>query len=227
MFVAVVAVGIAAYFVPLYRAHALLLEQYRDLSQKSQKQAQKLAQTETDLEAAKRTRDQHEAERKQREVAAKADGDRLELVRGELAPRLDKAASKGLALVWLPDRSGLVIGIDESLVLVPLKGKVSPDGPGLLCDIGKVAGAAGSLSLRAIHTAGKSGRAPAPFESVFAWSAARAGAVAQALAQCGGKEPMRIVAVGAAKQDPYGDLLAAGKLPPARIEVAILPASAP
>src|SRR3954462_15969984 len=66
LFVAV-ATLVAAYYVPLYRAHEKLAEQYRELGQRSQGVSETVTRVQSELKAATEARDQLQAEQSARD----------------------------------------------------------------------------------------------------------------------------------------------------------------
>jgi chemotaxis protein MotB len=218
--VAAIATFIAAYYVPLYRAHRLLGDQHRALSQKSQALSQKAQKLEADLEVASRARRELEAERLQRETASKAEGERLDRLRSELAAKLDRYVKKG-SIALAPSAGVLVVALDENLILVPQKLDVLPGGRVILCDVAKIAGARGAGPIRVFSTVGESAAVTKEYPTAWALSAARAASVVQTLSgPCSVGEPL-LTAVGAGKTDVFAAALSGAKLPAARIEMEI------
>jgi chemotaxis protein MotB len=221
LLVAAIATFIAAYHVPLFRAHRLLRDQHRALSQKWQAQSQKTQKLEADLDVAGRARKELEAERQQRETVAKADGERVERLRADLAAKLDRYIKKG-NIALAPSAGSLVVALDENLIVVPQKIDVSPGGRVILCDVAKIAG---GRPIRIWSSVGESAVLSKDYPTVWALSAARAASVVQTLSgQCSVAEPL-LAAVGAGKTDAFAAALSGAKVPAARIELEI-PSSA-
>src|SRR5262245_12317996 len=68
----VIATFVAAYYLPLYRSHQKLAEQYRELGQRSQGLSETVGRLEGELKTVAAARDELQAEHDQRARASKA-----------------------------------------------------------------------------------------------------------------------------------------------------------
>jgi len=180
LFVAV-ATFVAAYYLPLYRAHEKLAEQYRELGQRSQGLSESVTRVQGELKAAAETRDQLQAERDLRESGKKTTAEQQERAKVALSSKLDKYLKKGNAAVFV-NAGSLIVAVDSALLFMPQKLELTPAGRALVCDVAKTSEAK-ALTVRASLAAGSvvpPALAPA-YPSVWALSAGRAAAVAQAL----------------------------------------------
>jgi len=183
VFFVAVATFVAAYYLPLYRAHQKLAEQYRELGQRSQSLSESVTKVQGELKAATESRDQLQAEHDLRESAQKSTGEQQERAKAALSSKLDKYLKKGNAAL-LVNAGSLIVGFDSALLFVPQKLDLSPTGRALLCEVAKTSEAK-TLTVRASLAAG----AVVPpalagsFPNAWALSAARAAAVAQTLEQ--------------------------------------------
>jgi chemotaxis protein MotB len=206
---------VAAYYLPLYRAQQKLGEQYRDLIQKSQALTDTAQKAQTELKNVTAERDQLRDEHDQRESAKKSEGDKLERVRMALTTKLDKLVKKGSAVVVAsPGGASTLVELNAAALFFPAKLELSPAGKALLCDIAK--GAPG-LALRINGSLADDATLPAVFEVSFgnpwAYSAARAAAVALAMEEKCAVPPTQLSATGNGKQDPFAAQLGSFKAP--------------
>ncbi len=211
---------VAAYYLPLYRAHQKLGEQYRELGQRSQTLTENATRTETELKAATAERDQLRSERDQKDSAKKSRKDQSERVRGALASKLDKLVKKGSAAVVVADDGTLSIALDAALLFAPQKLELSAAGRTLLCDIAKT-GEAKSIAVRDSVADGATvpPALSASFGNPWSFSAARAATVAQGLQETCSLTPAQLSAVGSATRDPLAAQLGSLKAPLDRIEL--------
>lgn len=172
---------VAAYYVPLYRAHQRLGEQYRELGQRSQALSESVNKVQQELKSTTEQRDRLQAEHDQSASVKKADGERQERLRAALSSKLDRFLKKGSAAVVVHE-GALVVAFDAALLFVPQKLDLNPTGRQLLCDALK-AGEAKAVTVRAALAEGAA--APAAlaktYPSPWLLSAVRAAAVAQGL----------------------------------------------
>ena len=186
LFVAV-ATFVAAYYLPLYRAHGKLAEQYRELGQRSQGMSETVTRLQSELKAATEARDQLQAEQSARDGAKKSTSEQQERARVALSPKLDKYLKKGNAAL-LVSAGSLFVAFDSALLFLPQKLELTPLGRALVCDVAKTSEAK-SLSVRASFAEGSVSVVPPGLAggsaSPWAVSAGRAAAVAQALQSCG------------------------------------------
>jgi chemotaxis protein MotB len=218
LFFVAVATFIAAYYLPLYRAHQKLAEQYRELGQHSQGLSESASRVQGELKAALESRDQLQAERDSRESAKKSASEQQERAKGALSSKLDKYLKKGNVALFL-NTGSLFVAFDSALLFLPQKVDLSPTGRALLCDVAKTSEAK-SLTVRAslAPAAGVPPVLPVGYASAWALSAGRAAAVAQALEQSCSFPAAQLSAIG------YGQQLLAGLKPtgdPVQIEVGL------
>ena len=225
VFVGLLLVGAAtfvgAYYLPLYRAHQKLDEQYRELAQKSQTLTDNASKAQADLSAATQERDQLRADRDQKLDLQKDVASKQESVRATLASKLDKQLKKNAAAI-VSSGSTLLVALDGALLFQPQKLDLTPAAHGVLCDIVKGADAK-SLVVSDSMAAG-SAVPPALIKSYanpWTFSAARAAAVAQALTEQCAYPAAQLSATGNADHDPFATQLASSKLPPDRVELAL------
>ncbi|HYQ18817.1 MAG TPA: hypothetical protein VEQ58_23740, partial [Polyangiaceae bacterium] len=177
LFFVAVATFIAAYYLPLFRAHQKLADQYRELGQRSQGLSEAVAKAQRELKTVTEARDQLQAEHEARDSAKKASGDQQEHVRAALSTKLDKFLKKGNAAL-LVNNGSLFVAFDSALLFAPQKLDLSASGRTLLCDVAKTSEAK-TLTVRASLAPGSIVPAPfaASYPSAWALSAARAAAV--------------------------------------------------
>ena len=210
---------VAAYYLPLYRAHQKLGEQYRELSQRTQTLIDSVSKSELELKATTVQRDQLQSEHDQREGVKKTASDQRERVRAALSSKLDKFVKKGSALVVVTDAS-LFVALDSALLFSPQKLDLAAPGRALLCDVVKT-GEAKSVAVR--DTLAEGTTLPAAlaksFPSPWAFSATRAAVVAQALQDACAFPASQLSATGNATRDPLSSQLANLKAPIDRVEL--------
>ena len=210
---------VAAYYLPLYRAHQKLGDQYRELGQRSQTLSESVSQTKLELKTTTEQRDQLQAERAQKESSKKASVDQLERVRVALSSKLDKFVKKGNVAV-AANTGSLMVAFDSALLFVPQKVDLSPAAHTLLCDVVKT-GEAKAVAVG--NSLGDAGVVPPAllksYPTPWALSAARAAAVAQALEADCSLPASQISATGNGKHDPAASLLSNAKLPLDRVEL--------
>jgi chemotaxis protein MotB len=184
LFVAV-ATFVAAYYLPLYRSHQKLAEQYRQLGQRSQGMAETVSHLEGELKGVTTARDELQNEHDQRAHASKASDEQRDRVRAGLVSKLDKLLKKRSAA--LPtNTSALFVAFDSAQLFFPQKVDLTPAGRALVCDVAKTSEAK-TIAVRA-SLAADSVVPPAlvgSYPSPWALTGARAAAVAQALQACG------------------------------------------
>jgi chemotaxis protein MotB len=207
---------VAAYYLPLYRAHQKLSQQYSELDRRAQSQASSLAKAEAELKSTIAQREQLQAERSQQTVAQDADSARLESVRLALSSKLDKFLKKGTAQVASSGGS-LLVAFSSALLFQPQRLDLAPATRALLCDVAKSAQAK-SLIVRDSVAEGSALSAPLAksYPSPWSFSAARAAVVTRALEEGCAVPASQLSAVGQGKYDPFAALL---KLPGERIEL--------
>ncbi|XXX78417.1 hypothetical protein WMF30_06560 [Sorangium sp. So ce134] len=215
---------VAAYYVPLHRAHVLLLEEQRKSNQRGKDLEQTLSQVRGELQQKTAQVEKLEAERKQTEDAKKSGLERIEQLKTELAAKLDKPIKKGVAAVAVADGQAFVV-LPETAVFAPYKLDVSPQGRALLCQVAGAVAAIGQAPIRVGAVSGPPDQVPPVLlrdhPTPWALSAARAASVAQALQDACSVPGARLSAVGHAEHDPAGAALGESKLPPGRVEISI------
>jgi len=211
---------VVAYYLPLHRAHQKLGEQYAELGQRAQGQAEAAAKTRTELQATTQQRDTLQAEHDQRESAKKSDSERQARVKAALDTKLDRFVKKG-SITVVPSAESLIVAFDPALLFAPSKLDIHPGGRTLLCDVTRVAQPK-SLTVRA--TLAEGAAVPAVFAKSFpnawAFSAARAASVTQVLEEACSLTSAQLSALGNGQHDAFAAALAsAAKLPADRVEL--------
>jgi chemotaxis protein MotB len=199
-----VAVGtfVAAYYLPLYRSHQRLADQYRELGQRSHGLSESVSRVQAELKQTSLARDQLQAEHDLRERAKTSTGEQQERAKVALSSKLDKYLKKGNAEILVSGGS-LFVAFDSALLFLPQKLDVSPIGRALLCDVAK-ASEAKALTVRASLAAGSVVPPPLAmsYPSSWALSAGRAAAVAQTLEQGCSFPAAQLSAIGNGYQQP-------------------------
>lgn len=215
---------VAAYYVPLRRAHVLLMDEYQKANQKSRELEQTLTQVRGELQAKAAQADKLEAERRQVEAAQKSGVEQGERLKSELSGKLDGHVKKGAAAVAVAEGHAIV-ALAESAAFMPSTLDVSPHGRLLLCDVARTLATTSDAPLRIGAVSGPAGSAPPALQlahpTPWALSAAKAASVAQLVEEKCGVPGARISAVGHGVNDPAAAALAGSKLPPGRIELSI------
>jgi chemotaxis protein MotB len=207
---------VAAYYLPLYRAHAALTAQHRAMSGKAQSAAVALKQAQTDLAAAREKRDELERDRFQRESGKKSELSKLELVKASVTTKLEKYTSKGQAVVELVD-GRLFVSLPESLVFTAHKAEVTARGKSVLCDVAK---STVQQQLR-VNSVAADASAPEEFKSIWAYTSARSASVADTLAEACGIASSRLIAAGYGNVQPADAPKDAAQKFPARVDIEI------
>lgn len=212
-----VATFVAAYYLPLYRSHEKLAEQYRELGQRAQVLSDSVMKVKLELKTTTDTRDQLQAEHDARESAKKATSDQLERVQHALSTKLDKWLKKGNAALLLNSGS-LYVAFDSALLFMPQKLELTPTGRALLCDLAKTSEAK-AFTVRAALGPGSVVPPPlaASYPNPWALSAGRAAAVTQVLEQACSVPSAGLMAVGNGTQGPRAGLKLSGD--PIELEV--------
>ncbi|WP_437669191.1 hypothetical protein [Sorangium sp. So ce131] len=221
---------VAAYYVPLRRAHLLLIAEQQTSSQKAKELEQTLSQVRGELDAKTAQVEKLEAERRQIEAARRSGLDRVEQLKTELSGKLDKQIKKGVAAIAVADGQA-VVALPESAVFAPYKLDVSPQGQLLLCHVASALSAGNEAPIRVGAVSGPPDQTPPVLlrdhPTPWSLSAARAASVAQVLEEKCAVKGARLSAVGHAGNDPAGAALAESKLPAGRVELAVALPSAP
>ena len=172
---------VAAYYVPLYRAHQRLAAQYSEVNQRTQQLNDQLGKAQSELKAASDQRDRLQAEHDQGESSQKSRADQLEHARAALSTKLDKLVKKG-AVAVVVDTGALFVVFDSATLFLPQKLDVNPGLRSTLCDVVK----SSEAKSVAAHGAIADGAVVPPalaasYPGAFGLTAARAAAVAQVL----------------------------------------------
>jgi len=210
---------VAAYYLPLYRAHEKLAEQHRELAQRSQGLSETVNKLQGELKITADSRDQLQAEHDARENAKKSSGDQQERTRAALSSKLDKYLKKGNAAL-LVNAGSLFVAFDSALLFLPQKLELSPTGRSLLCDVAKTSEAK-SLT---VHASLADGSVVPPalagsYPNAWALSAGRAAVVAQALEQFCAFPSAQLRATGSGNHPPFAGLKLTGD--PVQLEVGV------
>lgn len=141
--VAVLVVGgatfVAAYYVPLLRAHRALTALYGQTRDHAHATEQKLALAEAALKTTTAERDGLKEQEQKRDTDAQSRQKRTDLLASELSEKLKKHFDKArLTLSTAGDRVNLSVG--EGTLFLPGKDDPTQQGALLLCDIAKAAG---------------------------------------------------------------------------------------
>ncbi|WP_437735093.1 OmpA/MotB family protein [Sorangium sp. So ce1335] len=223
---------VAAYYVPLRRAHMLLIQEQQRSNEKGRELEQTLSQVRGELQAKAAEVDRLEAERQQAAAAKRSGVERVEQLKTDLAGKLDKQIKKGVAAIAAAD-GHVFVALSESAVFLPSTVDVSPQGQGLLCQVsGALSSIAGQAPLRVGAVSGPPDSVPpalhAAYPTPWELSAVRAATVAQTLQDKCAVAGARLSAVGHAEHDPAAAALGETKLPAGRVEISIaLPGASP
>jgi chemotaxis protein MotB len=218
LFVAV-ATFVGAYYLPLYRAHQKLADQYRELGQRSQGLSEAVGRVQGELKRTSEARDQLQAEHDAHESVKKNTGEQQERVKVALSSKLDRYLKKGNAAL-LASAGSLFVAFDSALLFQPQKLELTQTGRALLCDVAK-SSEAKALTVRASLAAG-SVVPPAlltSYPSPWALSAGRAAAVAQALEQGCSFPAAQLSAIGNGNQPRLSGLKLTGD--PLELEIGL------
>lgn len=223
---------VAAYYVPLRRAHMLLIQEQQRAHEKSSELEQTLSQVRGELQAKTAELDKLDAERQQAAAAKRSGLERVEQLKTEIAGKVDKHIKKGIAAVAVAEGRAFV-ALSESAVFLPGTVDVSPQGQGLLCQVASALSASGGEApLRVGAVSGPPAAVPPALHTAYPtpWelSAVRAATAAQTLQDKCSVPGARLSAVGHAVHDPAAAALGDTKLPPGRVEISIaLPGASP
>ena len=176
---------VAAYYVPLLRAHGDLTAEHRRVADKVQSAEREVTSARTELQASREKLAAVEAERQAQEAGkGRSTGktqstEKLEAARAQASTLLEKHVKKGLAAVTLHDGQ-LLVALADALVFAPRKLDVTPAGRALLCQLAK----ANEAPLRVVGT--DNGQKPPPglaqrYPNAWVLRGARAGSVAEVL----------------------------------------------
>ncbi|HLV67368.1 MAG TPA: hypothetical protein VKY73_16215 [Polyangiaceae bacterium] len=207
-----------AYYVPLRQAHGALIEEHKKLAAKAKEAERAALDAQRELEKSERHRGELEHAAEQRESERAAVAGRREALAKTLDETLGKSAKKGAYAVGTTP-NGVVVALADSALFTPKKLDLSTDGRKLLC---AVEGAAGKnkLGVHAPTDAKASGALRQKYPSVWAFAAARAAAVTEALESKCGASRQRLRA-GAASPSRAGVSFEGGKPPSPRVEIEI------
>jgi chemotaxis protein MotB len=171
-----VATFVAAYYVPLLRAHRALTGLYGQAKERAKSSERKLTEFETDLKTVTGERDQLKEHESKRDGDAQSGRERMDALASALSLKLKKHFDKGRITLSTAGRRARLT-VSRSTLIAPGKDDIGPSGALLLCDVAK---ATGSTPLRVgARIGGEAGAgAASPWESHAALTAR----VAQALA---------------------------------------------
>jgi len=209
LFVAI-ATFVGGYYLPLYRAHEKLAEQYRELGTRSQGLSESVNKLRAELKATSESRDQLQAEHDARETTKKSSADQQEHARAALATKLERHLKKNSAALVVSAGSLFAV-LDSALLFFPQKLELAPAGRALLCDVAKTSEAK-SLTVRASLAQGASipPALAASHPGPWALSAGRAAAVVQALEQSCSFPAAQLSATGNGNHEPVAGLKLSG-----------------
>ena len=211
----------AAYYVPLYRAHQKLVDQYREQGARAQTLSEAVTRAELALKTTADERDQLRAQQDRAEGLKQSAALAVERARSALSSKLDKLVKKGSAAVVVTGGS-LFVALDSGSLFIPQKLELTAAGRALLCDIVK-SGDAKALVVRGTLAPGAT--VPPALAGVYPspWSlgAARAATVAQALQETCAMPVAQLSATSAGTSDPLA--LQVGALGPSgeRVELEV------
>jgi chemotaxis protein MotB len=172
-----VATFVAAYYVPLLRAHRALTALYGQAKERAKSSERKLTELETDMKTVIAERDQLKEHESKRDGDAQSGRARMDALASALSLKLKKHFDKGRITLSTTGRRARLT-VSRNTLIAPGKDDISPSGALLLCDVAK---ATGSTPLRVGARIGGATAAPgaaSPWES----NAALTARVAQALA---------------------------------------------
>jgi len=220
LFVAI-ATFVGGYYLPLYRAHEKLAEQYRELGTRSQALSESVNQARAELKTTTESRDQLQAEHDARETTKKSSAEQQDRARAALATKLERHLKKNSAALVVSAGSLFVV-LDSALLFFPQKLELAPPGRALLCDVAKTSEAK-SLTVRASVAEGSAvpPTLAASHPNTWALSAGRAAAVAQALEQSCSFPAAQLSATGSGNHHPIADLKLSGD--PIELEIGFAP----
>ena len=210
---------VVAYYLPLYRAHQKLGDQYRDLTTRAQGLSETVSKTQSELKSTTGDRDRLQGDHDRLESAKKSDGDQLERARAALTTKLDKLVKKGAAAVVV-NGGALTVALDSAVLFQPQKLDLAPAGRTLLCDVVKSTEAK-SITVRDSLTEGAAvpPALAASFAGQWALSAARAAAVAQGVQDGCAFPAAQLSASGNGTRDPIAAQLGSFKAATDHVEL--------
>lgn len=217
---------VAAYYVPLLRAHGDLTAEHRRVADKVQSAEREVTSARTELKSSREKLAALQAERQAQQavnfqpIGNTPSTEKLDAARVQLTALLDKHVKKGLAVVALQDGQ-LLVALADALVFAPRKLDVTPAGRALLCQLAKTSDGA----LRVVGT--DTGQKPPPglaqrYPSAWMLRGARAGSVVEVLENKCSVPAARLSAAGSAKASAK---LGGAKPPAQHLELQFLNAS--
>jgi chemotaxis protein MotB len=129
---------VAAYYVPLLRAHQALTRLSQESSSKAEALDQKVKKLETDLAAASTERDRLTQAEKERASSSKDGKERLTAIESDLNGGLKKYAGKGTVTVAVAD-AFVRVSIRADLLFPGDKPELNLTGAAALCDVARAA----------------------------------------------------------------------------------------
>jgi chemotaxis protein MotB len=176
-----VATFVAAYYVPLLRAHQALSRVSEESVAKADALEKKVQKLEKDLSAASSERDRLSQAEQTRSTSSRESKDRLASIAGEMTNALKKPSGKGLVTIGV-GQDAVRIAIRPDVLFPTDKPELNPMGGGLLCEVSR---AAGSRRIEVTMNTKSLGASP---ELAWGSAAEAAGRVATHLEQkCGRK----------------------------------------
>jgi chemotaxis protein MotB len=189
---------LAAYYLPLYRAHGQLSTEYAKLSKAATSDRQKLADTVKTLQSVSNQRDELVSERRAADKEDSARAPRMSRVGRELEAKLSAASAKKLIHVE-PQGGALNVLLTGSSLFTRNGAELSAAGKSLLCLVSNTAGSL-RYDVRALATPSPPGTTRG---AGLQTAAALAGSAAGTLADSCHVDPDEIV-VRASTEQPKG-----------------------
>jgi chemotaxis protein MotB len=134
-----VATFIAAYYVPLLRAHQALSRLSNESVAKADGLEKKVQKLEKDLSAASSERDRLTQAEQSRASSSRDSKDRLATISSDLTTALKKPSGKGLVTIGA-GQDAVRIAIRPDVLFPGDKPELNPMGGGLLCEVSRAAG---------------------------------------------------------------------------------------
>jgi chemotaxis protein MotB len=185
-----VATFVAAYYVPLLRAHQALTRRTLESTTKADSLEQKTAKLEADLKTATAERDKLAQAESDRASSSKEGKDKVGTLETALSTSLKKHTAKGIVTVT-STVDAVVVSLRSDVLFPGDRPELNPGGAAILCDASRAAG-----SHRVEISIGTQSLAGAPAESAWAYAAEAGGRVATQLEdKCGRKAGLVSVTV--------------------------------
>ena len=185
-----VATFVAAYYVPLLRAHQALSRVSEESVAKADALEKKVQKLEKDLSAANSERDRLSQAEQTRTSSSRDSKDRLASISSDMTNALKKPSSKGLVTIGA-GQDAVRIAIRPDVLFPNDKPELNPMGGGLLCEVSRAAGS------RRVEVAMNTRSLTASPELAWGSAAEAAGRVATHLEQKCGRKALTAVNVRA------------------------------